>query len=53
VERLPVVGAEAARKVVDEGAVASNGLLKGWEGRGRGEDGVRMPERPKQVAGAQ
>lgn len=53
VERLPVVGAEAARKVLDEGVVASNGLLKGRKGGERGEGEVRMPERPKQVAGAQ
>jgi hypothetical protein len=52
-ERLPVAGAESARKVLDEGAEPSNGLLKGWKSRSRGHPEVKMPERPKQVAGAQ
>jgi hypothetical protein len=53
-ERLPVVGAEAARKVLDEGSEPSNELLAGWKRRSsRGEPEVRMPVRPKQAAGGQ
>lgn len=52
-ERLPVAGAESARKVLDEGSEPSNELLASWKRRVRDEDGVRMPVRPKQVAGAQ
>jgi hypothetical protein len=49
-ERLPVVGAEAARKVLDVRAEPSNGLLSSWKKRSRGDPGAQMPVRPKQVA---
>jgi hypothetical protein len=49
-ERLPVVGAEAARKVLDVSAEPSNGLLSSWKKRSRGDPGAQMPVRPKQAA---
>jgi hypothetical protein len=49
-ERLPAVGAEAARKVLDVRAEPSNGLLSSWKKRSRGDPGVQMPVRPKQAA---
>jgi hypothetical protein len=49
-ERLPVVGAEAARKVLDVRAEPSNGLLSSWKKRSRGDAGAQMPVRPKQAA---
>lgn len=49
-ERLPVVGAESAAKVVDPSAVESNGLLSSWGERPKGDPGVKMPERPKKAA---
>jgi hypothetical protein len=49
-ERLPVVGAEAARKVLDVRAEPSNGLLSSWKKRSRGDPGAQMPVRPKQAA---
>jgi hypothetical protein len=49
-ERLPVVGAEAARKVLDVKAEPSNGLLSSWKKRSRGDAGAQMPVRPKQAA---
>ena len=52
-ERLPVVGAESARKVLDEGSEPSNELLASWKSRSRGDPEVKMPVRPKQAASAQ
>ena len=52
-ERLPVVGAESARKVLDEGSEPSNELLASWKSRSRGEPEVKMPARPKPSASAQ
>jgi hypothetical protein len=49
-ERLPAVGAEAARKVLDVKAEPSNGLLSSWKKRSRGDAGAQMPVRPKQAA---
>jgi hypothetical protein len=49
-ERLPAVGAEAARKVLDVRAEPSDGLLSSWKKRSRGDPGVQMPVRPKQAA---
>jgi hypothetical protein len=49
-ERLPVVGVEAARKVLDVRAEQSNGLLSSWKKRSRGDPGAQMPVRPKQAA---
>ena len=49
-ERLPAVGAESARKVLDESSEPSNQLLSSWwEGDQQSEDGARMPLRPKQA----
>jgi hypothetical protein len=47
-ERLPVVGAESARKVLDESSEPSNELLSSWR-NGRSEVDVKMPLRPKQA----
>jgi hypothetical protein len=47
-ERLPVVGAESARKVLDESSEPSNELLSSWR-KGRSEVEVKMPLRPKQA----
>ena len=52
-ERLPVVGAESARKVLDESSEPSNELLASWKSRMRGEPEVKMPVRPKQAASGQ
>jgi hypothetical protein len=49
-ERLPVVGAEAARKVLDVRAELSNELLSSWKKRSRGDPGAQMPVRPEQAA---
>lgn len=49
-ERLPVVGAESARKVLDESSEPSNELLSSWKKRSRGDPVVEMPARPKQAA---
>jgi hypothetical protein len=51
-ERLPVVGAESARKVLDESSEPSNELLSSWKSRSRGTS-VEMPARPKQAANVQ
>lgn len=52
-ERLPVVGAESARKVLDESSEPSNELLSTWEDRQKGDPGVKMPVRPKQAKGGE
>jgi hypothetical protein len=49
-ERLPVVGAEAARKVLDERSEPSNELLMEWKNSMRGEAVATMPARPKPAA---
>lgn len=49
-ERLPVVGAESARKVLDESSEPSNELLSSWrDGKSQGDAGAEMPLRPKQA----
>ena len=52
-KRLPVVGAESARKVLDESSEPSNELLSSWKSRARGDPGAQMPVRPKQAANVQ
>jgi hypothetical protein len=47
-ERLPVVGAESARKVLDESSEPSNELLSSWRS-GRSDVEAKMPLRPKQA----
>ncbi|KAM0721044.1 hypothetical protein Q7P37_003329 [Cladosporium fusiforme] len=49
--QLPVVGAESARKVLDESSEPSNLLLSSWQGKDEVETGIGMPSRPKQAAG--
>ena len=46
VKRLPVVGREGARKVVDKDEGASNGLIPGWHGEVKGQ-GPDLAQRPK------
>jgi hypothetical protein len=49
-ERLPVVGAESARKVLDESSEPSNELLSSWRnGKSQGDVEAQMPLRPKQA----
>jgi len=52
-QRLPVVGAESARKVLDESSEPSNELLSSWTSGSRGDPGAQMPARPKQAANVQ
>jgi hypothetical protein len=47
-ERLPVVGAESARKVLDESSEPSNQLLSSWS-NGRSDVEAKMLLRPKQA----
>lgn len=49
-KQLPVYGAEAASKVLDEESYPSNELIPGWNDRPKGDPGV-MPSRPKQTNG--
>lgn len=49
-ERLPVVGVESARKVLNESSEPSNELLSSWADRPKGDPGAQMPVRPKQAA---
>lgn len=49
-ERLPVVGAEAANRILDERSEPSNALLASWKDRPKGDPGVKMPSRPKPAA---
>jgi hypothetical protein len=49
-ERLPVAGAESARKVLDESSEPSNELLSSWRNRrSHGDIEAGMPLRPKQA----
>ena len=48
-KQLPVYGAEAAAKVLDEESHPSNELIPGWKDRPRGDPGA-LPNRPKQAA---
>ena len=48
--RLPVVGAESARKVLNESSEPSNELLSSWKnGKAQSDAGATMPLRPKQA----
>ena len=49
-KRLPIVGAEAASKVLDEESKPSNELIPNWKDRPQGDPGVKMPIRAKQTA---
>jgi hypothetical protein len=49
IERLPVMGAEAARRVLDVKSEPSNELILGWRDRQQSDIGVQMPMRPKQA----
>ena len=50
VKRLPVVGREGARKVVDKDEGASNRLIPRWHGEVKGR-GVDLAQRPKKGKG--
>jgi hypothetical protein len=50
-KQLPVYGAEAAAKALDQESQPSNELISSWKDRPKGDPGA-LPSRPKQAAAA-